>query len=350
MVNELSLAALALAYGFLFAWAFRTLPQEGWQILASLPQEKLDNGAWTGLNFTYYGAFTASSVALAAALVTVLVGSLSVPLNLIGALATLLLGLCIPAAKWIARAVEAKPYTFTIGGASFVGLLAVPWLILLVNATIGQAVAYELPVVGTLAAASIAYAIGEGTGRLACISFGCCYGKPVQASAALLRHLFRNRHFAFAGATKKVAYEGALELVPVIPIQGITAVLFVAAALIGMALFLHGHFLAAFLETVLVTQTWRSISECFRADYRGQRMVGVYPIFALLSAGYALVVALLLPAPGVVQPNLLTGLQLLWHPGTILSLQAVWLLIFLYTGRSHVTTSTITFAVLKDRI
>ena len=349
MLAELSLAGLALAFGLLFLWAFRSLPQERWQIFAAIPREKRVDGTWTGLNLTYYGAFTATGVSVAVTLFIGLAGAMRIPLSLIGLLAVLLLCLCVPAARRIAEAVEAKPYTFTIGGASFVGLLVMPWLIVLMNATVGRTLGQELPVMGTLAALSIAYAVGEGIGRLACISFGCCYGKPVQASPAWLRGLFRHRHFIFTGGLKKAAYEGVLESVPVIPIQAVTATLSVAAGLVGLALFVQGRMAAAFLETAIVTQIWRAVSELFRADHRGQGTVSAYQIMAILGACYAGLVALALPAPPAVRPSLLTGLQLLWSPAVILGIQALWLFIFLYTGRSYVTGSTIALSVLRDR-
>jgi hypothetical protein len=49
-------------------------------------------------------------------------------------------------------------------------------------------------------------------------------------------------------------------------------------------------------------------------------------------------------------PDIVEGLTNLWHPATILFLQAVWLIIFLYTGRSYVTGSTISFHIHQKRI
>ena len=45
---------LALAFRFLF----RHLPEERWQFVASLPLKKRHDGAWQGLNLTFYGLFT----------------------------------------------------------------------------------------------------------------------------------------------------------------------------------------------------------------------------------------------------------------------------------------------------
>jgi hypothetical protein len=51
----------------------------------------------------------------------------------------------------------------------------------------------------------IAYAFGEGLGRLACISFGCCYGVALPEAHPLLRHMFDRWHFVFSGSMKKIS-------------------------------------------------------------------------------------------------------------------------------------------------
>ncbi len=350
MVNEVFLLSLVICYAILFSWAFRTLPQEDWQFLASLPKRKTNLGTWSGLNLTYYGFLTAMAVTIAVALAIVLMGSLSLPLISITVLVVALLALTVPAAKLIAQAIEDKMNTFTIGGASFVGLIAAPWVITLINSTLAPRMGFELPMFGTLALLAVAYALGEGTGRLACISFGCCYGKPVSVVPAWWGYFFRFRYFAFIGQTKKVAYEGGLESVPVIPVQAITAVLYVGSGLLGLALFLGGQALAAFMITVLITQAWRALSELLRADYRGRSGLSAYQTMAVIGCFYALILIVLLPNEPRRLPDIVRGLTLLWHPAVILFLQALWLMIFLYTGRSRVTASTISFSILKDRI
>jgi Phosphatidylserine decarboxylase len=98
------------------------------------------------------------------------------------------------------------------------------------------------------------YALGEGLGRLACLSFGCCYGRPVAASHPLYQRLFARRHVTFSGRNKKAVYEGRLDHEPLIPIQAVTAVVYVGAALVGTWLFLHGPAIGSFLAVALVTQ------------------------------------------------------------------------------------------------
>jgi hypothetical protein len=46
----------------------------------------------------------------------------------------------------------------------------------------------------------------------------------------------------------------------------------------------------------------------------------------------------------------LRGIRLLWQPGVILCLQGLWLGIFVFTGRSRVTTATLSLHVVKDQI
>jgi prolipoprotein diacylglyceryltransferase len=351
VTNILIISVLGTFYVGLFAWAFRVLPREGWQILSAVPLARQTNGQWTGFNLTYYGLFTATGVTVAAAVVCVLMAALAVPIALTAMLIVILLALCVPAAKIVARLVEDKTNTFTIGGAVFVGVVLAPWVILGINLAAGtQPAADEIPFVPTLAILAIAYAFGEGTGRLACISFGCCYGKPLTSVAPWMSRLFGTYHFVFAGPTKKAAYEGGLEATPVIPIQGVTAIIFVGTGLLGLTLFLHGHDVAAFVSTWLMTQLWRAASELLRADYRGDGTISSYQVLALMGALYGLGIVLALPDHLTPAPDIWKGLRILWNPAVILALQLVWVVIFLYTGRSKVTVSTLSVSVVRDQV
>ena len=59
----------------------------GSQVIGCLLGDKQNDGAWKGLNLTYYGFFNATAYLFAAVLFFVLMGSLSIPV--IGALAIL---------------------------------------------------------------------------------------------------------------------------------------------------------------------------------------------------------------------------------------------------------------------
>jgi prolipoprotein diacylglyceryltransferase len=243
--------------------------------------------------------------------------------------------------------VEKKRYTATIGGATFVVNLLAPAFV-----AIGERILPNPPVhpLTVLAAISIVYALGEGVGRLACISFGCCYGKPLAESHPLLRKLFARWNFTFSGPTKKIAYAHGLDGQAVIPIQGVTSLLYSAVSLLGIFLFLKRWYGAAFLLCLLITQVWRVVSEFFRADYRGGGSISAYQVMAFLSIAYGVLLVAILPPPPVSSHNLWAGLHSLFSSGMILFLQTLWVAAFLFTGRSSVTASTISFHVVKERV
>lgn len=350
MNNLLFVAALGATLWVLLRWAFRHLPGEEWQFLAAVPTARREAGIWEGMNLTCYGALSASAYTVGVALLLALMSSIAVPRLASGGIILVLLGLCVPASRWVARIVEKKQHTFTVGGASFVGMILAPWTIALFNVFLGLFGSASAPVLPTLAAISIAYAFGEGIGRLACISFGCCYGQSLNEAHPLWGRLFSHFHFIFTGPTKKIAYASGLDGQPVIPIQGLTAVCYVATGLVSMALFLGSFYGTAFLLSVGITQAWRAFSEFLRADYRGDQLISAYQIMAALAIVYSLLVFHALPPSTTIDPDIALGLKALWDPAMLLLLQALWVGTFLYTGRSSVTASTLTFHVVKDRI
>lgn len=154
----------------------------------------------------------------------------------------------------------------------------------------------------------------------------------------------------FSGKTKKIAYEGGLDGIKVIPIQAITAVLYITTGIIGTFLYLKSYYIAAFIITIIVTQAWRSFSEVLRADYRGGGKFSIYQIMAIIAIGYSLGIIPFLSSTFTVDAGIMAGLFSLWNPAVIFFSLGVWFAIFLYTGRSTVTGSTVTFHVHKDRI
>lgn len=346
MINELFVLVLLIGFGLMLAWGFRVLPRNGWQMLATLPIRPLGNGQWQGVNLTWYGLLTANAYLISLLLLIILLGAAKVALTGVMPVAIVLLALCVPASRLIARIVEGKAHTFTVGGAVFVGIVAVPWIVQLVSWLTSE----PLPVLTTLAAVSIAYAFGEGLGRLACISFGCCYGKPVSQCGPLAQRFFSRWNFSFHGETRKIAYASNLEGTPVVPIQAITALLYVGVGLLGTELFLHGKYLAAFALTMVVTQFWRVVSELFRADFRGNNKFSVYQIMGLVAIPYALCCAFYFNSVSSAMPQLALGLENLWQPGTLLFLQLIWFILFVYTGRSTVTGANLSFHIHRERI
>jgi len=350
MFESLFLLAFSFVVGSLFIWAFKTLPGEGWQILASVPVAQEEPHTWKGLNLTYYGLVLAISVVAALAVFLVLMAAVDVPVLLALAVIVVIFGVCVPAASVLARIVEQRPNTLTIGGASFLGSLLAPGVVWMIDFGTRAEGAHSMPLMPALAAMSMAYALGEGIGRLACISYGCCYGKPLSACHPIVQRLVGRHSFIFRCKTKKIVYESGMEGVEVIPIQAVTAVILVATALAGMALFLNAAYTAAFLGCMAISQGWRAVSEHFRADYRGNGKLSAYQIMAVLVLAYSVTLALFIPGEQLPPPSLLRGIKALWDPVVILSIEMLGLLVFLYTGLSKVTGSRISFQLLNQPI
>ncbi len=331
-------------------WGFRVLPGEKWQIIASIPARRIEQGGWQGINFSWYGLLTANAYLVAVTVLLVLLGSVGVPPLGAAILAAAMLCCCVPASRLVARIVEKKNNTFTVGGAVFVGILITPFVIALVNRTAGTVLDFHIPVMSAYAAIAISYAFGEGLGRLACISFGCCYGKSLAGSSKVLQRLFRGRGFVFIGSTKKIAYAGGMEATEVIPIQAVTAVLYSVCGLIASGMYFSSHHTSAFLLATITTQGWRSFSETLRADYRGEGTISAYQVMGIFGVVYAIAAAYLIVPESAGLTDLSIGLKGLWSPSLILFLQGIWLTIFLYTGKSSVTGATLSFHVNHDRI
>ncbi len=335
-------------FGFLW-WGFRTLPNERWQIVATIPWSK-ENGRWRGLNLTYYGLLSATAHVLAVAVFIMLLSALAVPAVATITLVALTLAACVPASSIVARLVEKKLHTFSVAGAFFVGVMVVPPILLLINNTIGLRYGFAVPYLPSMAAIVIAYAFGEGLGRLACISFGCCYGKALEQTSPWVQKLFSRWHFIFLGETKKIAYASGMHGVKVVPVQGMTAIIYVVAGLLGTALFFASLYTAAFVTIMLITQLWRAFSETLRADYRGTGRLSVYQVMALTASAYSFALSGWFADAGVARADLSAGLAVFWQPATLLCLQALWLMMFLYTGRSSVTEADVSFRVCREKI
>jgi len=286
----------------LIIWGFKTLPKEKWQIMAVLPKEKSLHGKWEGLNLTYYGLLCANAYTFAVIIFFILGASAKIPLPLLCLLILLILALCMPASKIVAKLVEKKTGTLTVGGAVFIGILISPWLVSFINLTLGRVYLFTINVTIFLSALCVAY-----------------------------------------------AYASGLEGEKVIPVQIITAGLYSVTALAGTWLFLNGYYAAAFLESLIVTQVWRFVSEFFRADFRGGLKITPYQLMALGGIAYSLVIVLLFPAPDRL-PDLQMGLNALWNPWMIFLIESIWAAAFFHTGRSVVTGAEISFHVNESNI
>lgn len=350
MTEVLFLLTTGVLLAALLFWGITHLPGERWQMLAIVPRQKKDSRTWQGTNLTYYGFFIASSQLLSLALLLILLGAMNI--SLVGTLLAtgMLLSVCIPAARIVAILVEKKRHTFTIGGASFVGILLAPFCILGASEVLNGFTSCYLPLIPVMAAMAIAYTLGEGLGRLGCLSYGCCYGKPLNTCGPFMQRLFSKTGTIFYGSTKKAEYESKLSGERLVPVQAITCIIFSLTALIGSWMFLRGHFTATLVMCIAVTQTWRLLSETLRADFRGFGKISAYQKMGGLAVLYICGVALITQPIAMQQPVIMRGIHQLWNPGIILALQLTWLLFFIYFGRSTVTASTVSFSLVKERI
>ncbi len=87
-----------------------------------------------------------------------------------------------------------------------------------------------------------------------------------------------------------------------------------------------------------------------RADYRGNGSISAYQIMAIVAVFYAVGLLLVLPAGPAGPANLSAGLHSLWDPMVLPFLQLLGLAVFLFSGRSKVTGSTLSFHVVSDRL
>jgi hypothetical protein len=341
-----------LAFGLLalIAWGVRTLPEERWQMLAAVPVSKSGDGSWRGLNLTFYGFFSATGTTFGVVVMLVLLGSVGMAITTIFSLAFLILLICVPASRLVAAAVERKQNTFTIAGAAFVATIVLPLLLLVVHPLASRFLHRDIPVLPTLASTVLAYVLAESIGRLACLSFGCCYGMPLSDANPRLARLFQKHNLTVHGSTKKAAYASGLAGEPLIPVQAITSVLFATSGVVGIGLYLAHQFRLAALIPALVSWLWRACSESLRADHRGTSHISAYQLMAIISAAYLVIVLLLIPSSDAVVPSLGVALSQLFSVPVILLVQFMWVGLFLYYGRSRVTESTLSFRVVADRI
>lgn len=350
MTEALFLCTTAALFAVAITLGWRYLPSDRFQVLAAVPVRRGEGSLWQGINFTWYGLILASAAIVGLVFVLVLGQAAHMAMVPLLALLTLIVGLCVPASRRIARLVEKKGYTFTIGGAFFCGLVSAPVLILAINLGCWLTATPRLSGQIVLAALAIGYIIGEGLGRLACLSFGCCYGKPLDQCGPLARRLLDRMAVVFTAPTKKAVYEGGLAGVKLVPVQGLTCLLYTVTGLVACHWFLQGSYRSAFLLSLMVSQIWRVLSEMLRADFRGFSAITAYQKMAVAAMVVGVLLCVFLPQPTVVRPDMAAGLRVLLDPLLILGLKALWLILFLHFGRSMVTGAILSFQVHQHRI
>ncbi|QPJ61252.1 MAG: prolipoprotein diacylglyceryl transferase [Candidatus Nitronauta litoralis] len=347
-IDLVFLFILSIALISYLIWGFKYLPGESRQILAVLPIKKRSGDSWDGLNITWYGLLVANGVTGAAALSIFLFGGLG--WNTLKGLLLIawILAWALPSAKIIARWVEEKPNTFTTSGAFAAGLVVAWPGVILINQISGDALGTAFDPMNALTLLMIAYVFGEGLGRLGCISFGCCYGKRVEDCPPWLRRVVDHFHFVFQGKTKKIAYAQGWEGIPVVPVQGITAIVLVFTGLISLTIFLSGHPSAAFLVALSFSQAWRVFSEYFRSDYRGNGTFTFYQVISLISIFLGIGLTFFIKDIENQSFDLLRGTESFRQSTTLLFLNGLWIIVLYYMGRSRVTGSSIRFHVNQN--
>jgi len=349
MANLAFIAVLGALLLSTLLWAFKVLPSEHWQMIASVPRVKKTDGTWQGLNLTYYGFFSATGSTIGVALMMLLMTSIGVPLLLaVGFIITIFV-VSVPASRAVAAIVENKRNTFTVAGAAFAATLLAPPLAWALQQWLHSRLQREIPMLPVLAASAIAYAIGESIGRLACISFGCCYGIPLREAGPILGRVFRRYSLVLHGQTKKAAYASGLAGEPLIPVQALTSLVFALAGLGGLGLFLAQRWKSAALIPILCTWGCRAASEPLRADFRGRGRISSYQVMSLIALAYLVLITWLVRGEGSAPSLGLAFSQILSLP-VAAGLQLFWIALFLYYGRSRVTASSVSFHVLADQI
>jgi hypothetical protein len=350
-MNEwLFLLFATLLFAVFIFTGWRLLPGGRWQMLAIVPWTRRSDGTWNGINLTSYGLLIATAALISFVFVLLLTGSTGTSLTPVLVTLLLAVAICVPASRLIAGWVEKKPHTFTVGGAFFCGLAVTPVLILLVNTGCWIMTAPPLDITMMLAAISIGYVLGEGLGRLACISFGCCYGKPLEQCHRFTALFFERLAFVFSGATQKAVYEGGFKGIKLVPIQGLTSIFYSVTALIATHLFFQEAYGAAFLLCLIASQSWRIVSEILRADFRGNTKISAYQKMGAAAIIYSCGLTFLLPPSSLPPPDIIKGLIQFADPLLLLGLQLLWCVLFLFFGRSMVTGATLSFQVHRDRI
>ena len=333
-------------------YGIKKFPKGDHQFLASVPFRRNEDGTFQGFNITTYGLMNGIAYTFGTGVFLLLSSASNIPLPTIIPSVSVILLISIPASKIVAKFVEKKDNTFTISGGSFVGGVLSPIIfyifLYLYHKDISIALSETLVLLG---AVSTAYLFGEGLGRLGCLSFGCCYGRRVDTLKGGLKILFSKFYTKFYGDTKKVAYEGGIEGEKTVPVQTTAVIFFNSTALFSTILFLNRFFISSFLLSVISAQLFRFLSEFLRSDFRGDRKVTVYQIFSIIIICYSIVVACLLNSGGITpQINLEQGLSTFYNFWTLILLQTIFWITFMYTGISKVTYSRITFHVDKGRI
>ncbi len=341
---ESGLILLSLFGAFVFRWGFRNLPGEGWQVALAVPARtsSAEGRFWSAINFTFYGVIAAIAYALACLVFLFLIGATAQPMFAAIFFAGTLLTVAIPASKWVNRLVEGIP-GHTIGGAVFAVMLSVIPAITLTGWVVRGLGAQSFSPLILIAATSVAYVLGEAIGRLACLSFGCCYGKPIDDCTMLQRALYSRLTETYRGQFKKISYASGLANRPVVAVQSIGCCILFGLFLAALWAFWKGSYAASIVIAIAGSQLWRAYSELLRADFRGRAGFTIYQGMALFGASLSFVFASLYADANIVSASAsaIRGWDAVLRVEFLIGCQTLALLIMFYMGRSSVTSSRI---------
>ncbi len=349
---EIGLGLIALAALPILLWSFRNLPQERWQFAAILPSpnRQLAEHGWTGTNITFYGVISALAYAVATAMFIFLCGSVGQPLWATLTFIIVLLATCIPASKLIAKWVEGGNVNFTVGGAVFAGAVLLPVAVFMARSVAQALGTAHFNATALLASAGLAYVLGEAIGRLGCLSFGCCYGRPISEVGPMERALYGSAATTYRGQLKKISYASNLENTPVVPVQSIASVVLFALFLIGLWLYWQQQFVACALLSVWGSQLWRLYSETLRADYRGGGKFSAYQWMAVATCLIATISIVATTGDASAQPRFALGWFAVSQIEVFIAVQALALGIVWFMGRSQVTGALVNLQLFRERL
>lgn len=141
---------------------------------------------------------------------------------------------------------------------------------------------FKLPLPVALSALTISHVLGEGIGRFACTSIGCCYGNPVEGTRGWVRRLARACPFVTCGRTKKIALAAGLDSARVVPTQAMTATVHSALALIGLWQSFSGRYERVIPVALTTSQIRRVYSGTLRTDHCGRGRITAHQIVAAI--------------------------------------------------------------------
>lgn len=344
MYESLFLIIVGMILFLLSYFGIKKFPSERFQFLITIPYKRLSDGRWLSLNLTYYGLFNAIAYTIGSIITTILLLSINIGFYQIFLIMLFTFLICIPASKYVAYFVEKTKSGFTVGGAVFVGVLISPFTIILslyITDLKGVASSYIIPI---LSALSIGYLLGEGIGRIGCLSFGCCYGKDVDSlTNNFLKKVFERWNTVYTGRLKKVSYASNLCRQKTVPVQAMNIILYNTTGLVAIILFIKGYYISSILMVTTISQLYRFASEFLRADYRGEGKISAYQKMSIINIIAVTLYTIIFKSSWYPLAEIENGLAGIYNPTTMIVFTILFIFTLLYTGISSATYSITSF-------